>query len=437
MNTAVLASYVREVSRSIDVRPTPSDVPEERLSLLPLRKISRDRWGIDTIESYSLAQGSSCNPKSLWESPISCRRAPSLAPDVDFRYFLDGVQRTALLGVIPFRDLGGETVPLHLGQVGAAVLERRDRQLRPIPECEKIRFLMTAPQDFLRAKTNKENLRGWLSEESTGFPIEWVDTSYEVVPTEDADADTDTFEFDDYTFQRIPNEVLFSWLADPARFRHHARHWITRVRDRLERDVQSSVAEKIGSSGEGNLVLAIKDGSLRDEGGRFEQRAIGLVKSLRTQYLGTDPQAAVVRLPYAYRSPVFVLNRPSDLTGESIAEEAGTEPPKRRSKWLSWFVRIRRTTGGDPRFGLVRVEIDPSLVPSRGSRDAWHFEDSAIVASISAALVRESRPASYPQRTWGNQIYPVSMVEKYLRSRLLPHEVVRHFGFVSPHGGKS
>jgi hypothetical protein len=436
LDVRTLESYLREIAREASVIPASAEVPEERLSLVPLRQVNQQSWGIDTVESYSLQRGAHCAPARLWEERVPFADEESGATKVSLDYFSDGVQRTTLLGTIPFRDFGSESVPWQMAQIGCTVLRRGpDGALAPIPDVEQIEFLLLAPISFLIAKTTKVSLRGALERLTVPLPtVRWIDTSYNPAP-DDTGTDADYKVVDGQSYPRIPNEVLFRWLGDPDRFRHHGRHWATRMRDRMERSVHNALAKaRAADRAEYKAAsvssLTVKDGSLRDSGGLFERSAIGLVKSLRTQYLGSDPQAVVINLPDGFRSPVFVLSRPSDSTGEAISEETGGEPPRKKSKWLSWFLRMRPQSKVDPRFGLVRIEIDPLILPSRGVRDQWKREDSLIISSVSRAVHRERMPSSYPDPRWGNLIYPMSVCEKYLRSRLVPHEVARHFGFV-------
>ena len=66
--------------------------------------------------------------------------------------------------------------------------------------------------------------------------------------------------------------------------------------------------------------------------------AIGVVKSHRTMYATGQELATVLALTHAERSSVFLVTSP------------------KRAAVRSWYLRLREQSGGDPMWGLVRVE---------------------------------------------------------------------------------
>lgn len=177
--------------------------------------------------------------------------------------------------------------------------------------------------------------------------------------------------------------------AHPIRLAELGRAAVKRRRARAERRLGRRWAEE--GPGDGWLLV---DGPLAiDPLLQKSGRAIGLVKSHRTQFLTPELMSAVLGMAGGVRSPVFKPIRPA--VGEVY----------------SWYARLRPTAGHDIYWGLVRVE-GPAA-------------DATVEAAdeISRWLLAEAAPISLPDWRWDVLLYPIRDCEQYLRARMPTLEV--------------
>jgi hypothetical protein len=116
--------------------------------------------------------------------------------------------------------------------------------------------------------------------------------------------------------------------------------------------------------------------------------AVGVVKSHRTLYAEGDGLAIVLGLARGERSGVIRI------------------APRGRSEGLSWYLRLRETSGRDALWGLVRVEmcvVDRERVSSRADE-------------LSRWLMAESSPLAAPDPRWDRMAYGIRSAEEFLRA---------------------
>ncbi|MBS1718061.1 MAG: hypothetical protein JSS72_10075 [Armatimonadetes bacterium] len=126
------------------------------------------------------------------------------------------------------------------------------------------------------------------------------------------------------------------------------------------------------------------------EGANTSTNYIGLVKSHKHRYFKTvEEQAVVLGLRAGERTRVF--NRPRS--------------EKQGGAAYSFYMRLHAATDFDPLYGLVRIEL------AQVQRSIEQADE------IAGWLMAETAPLSLPDPRYHCLIYPIRMVEQYLRSR--------------------
>ena len=124
---------------------------------------------------------------------------------------------------------------------------------------------------------------------------------------------------------------------------------------------------------------------LRSEG------AVGVVKSHATLYM---PDAAFPM--------VAALNACQRTSVVAALDDTG------RSRFLTWYLRLRSASGRDPFFGLIRVEC--------GLRHADVASAESHADRVSGWLLAERAPLAKPDARWDVMPYAIRDCEVYLRA---------------------
>ena len=268
------------------------------------------------------------------ESPFEIRALDGPVPS-GFTHFLDGIERSCIVGYVGL-------VPIVYGYVAAVVRERTDGALTTFTVRE---------------------------EEGFYFPFEHLP------PRRLSDAG-------------LPERALFDSAVaaserHPVRLADRGRAAVKRRRERLEAEGALAWA-KAGAPG----WLWI-DGSAHVAPDVLATgRAVGVIKSHRTQFLALEEMRRVLSMTSGRRSSAFRPKRP----------DVGAV--------YTWYLRLRSRAERDLYFGLVRVE------------SAAREETLASADEISAWLWSEIAPLSLPDSRWDTLLYPIRDCEQYLRSRM-------------------
>ncbi len=249
-------------------------------------------------------------------------------------YFLDGIEYSRIAGYVG-------TIPLVHGYVAAVIRHRSQREFKTWAVIEE--EVLAFPHSLLPPDRLLE----------LGFP---------------------------------QNALLDSRCEDPhpIRLAEEGRAAVKIRRSIIER----KLAKRWAGSGppEGWLLV---DGGLAVEPALLKSgRAIGLVKSHRTQYLDRAAMADVLRMEGAHRSSVFKPIRPE--IGEVY----------------SWYMRLRTPAGHDIYWGLARLE-------GRAGAETLDMADE-----VSRWLLAEVTPLALPDPRWHVLLYPVRDCEQFLRARM-------------------
>jgi hypothetical protein len=211
-----------------------------------------------------------------------------------FRYFIDGIQRSWLLYYQDF-------VPVYYGYV-AAVVRQRPETLMATWESLVREDIYLPYRHFDPAERSQLEARFSIVDTAPRGENEAID-----------DANTDDSE------------------KQPVALREAARNRISDSREKLESDLAELW---IKADLPGWLVM---DGSITiSKAAASHKRTIGLIKSHNTQYFAFPEQEVVLNLKQGDRSSTFT-------------------PPSRHPV-CSWYLRLRDNSNEDVHFGLVRVE---------------------------------------------------------------------------------
>jgi hypothetical protein len=253
-----------------------------------------------------------------------------------FAYFLDGIEYTRIAGYVG-------TVPVVHGYVAAVIRRRSGRAFTTWDVVEE--EVLAFPHRFLP-------------------PDRFLELGFPAAALEDSSGDSDDHH--------------------PIRLAEEARAAVKRRRAEIEKRLARRWADRADDDGwllvDGRLAI---DPRLLKSG-----RAIGLVKSHRTQFLDRAAMAEVLGMDGGWRSPVFKPVRPE--IGEVY----------------SWYLRLRPPVGRDIYWGLARIEgrADPDTVELADEVSRW--------------LLHETAPLSLPDPRWDVLLYPIRDCETYLRARM-------------------
>ncbi|UCC71751.1 MAG: hypothetical protein JSV86_15445 [Gemmatimonadota bacterium] len=286
-------------------------------------------------------------PTALGEAEIvegdgSFATRPVGAPiDSRFEFFLDGIEHTRICGYLG-------VVPIVHGYVAAVIRHREDRAF---------------------------TTWGVIEEEVLAFPHALLspDRFLEIGLAEEALIDVEA----------PAGEVHPIGLAEAG------RSAVKLQRAAIERRLAKRWAAERPSDGfllvDGRLAI---DPDLLRSG-----RAIGLVKSHRTQFLPLDQMEAVLQMGGGHRSSVFKPVRPE--VGEVY----------------SWYLRLRPAGGHDIYWALARIE-------GRAGPETLDVADE-----VSRWLLAETAPLALPDPRWHVMLYPIRDCEQYLRARMPTLEI--------------
>ncbi len=136
--------------------------------------------------------------------------------------------------------------------------------------------------------------------------------------------------------------------------------------------------------------------SLQDEAD--SRVVVGVVKSHRKQYFASEERASlVVSMKPGMRSSVF-------LREQGVNDDLAP---------YSFYLKLHDREGQGPFFGLVRVEMPP----------LEEFVDRAD--EIAGWILAERAPLSLPDPRYDRMLYPIRLVEQYLKSRLPSESAIR------------
>jgi len=419
----LIHSNLKHLNRATSAEHVDITLSEEETSLPEMINVA-DESRTDTIETFSLPNRKKVDPEEAWSETILIEQGADYRNKINLRYFIDGVQQTIWIKNIPILTTG-EKIPYHAGQVGSVVLERKDRRLSVIKEISEIAFNLMLPAVFVEEVSDIEKVKLFFANEIkqlSGLRIQ--DTSY--FPNPKTEGGKIQYSEDGREIhERIPNFELKKSLNDLNYFRKLHMKWNVRNRALLEKRTFDLLAEYLSKREIANDLMdfCVLDGTLTDVRGKILLNAVGVIKSHRMRFLDSKKHNKAFQLPSFCRTPVFLLG-PNDES--SIESDLGKRNFIKVSNRASWYLRIRVMEHFIPSWGLLRIEIDPKILPNKGSAELWDEADSLLVNAISQKLIEERYPTSHPDTRWANLLYPIFKCEQYLKSLMIPREVIRH-----------
>jgi hypothetical protein len=287
---------------------------------------------------------------------------PDESGQSEFRFFEDGRQRTVQIGYIPYRSGDIDVLlPVHYFAVGAAILERTDRNLsvwqEPVMEEGIVVERSLVPNSSLILNFEAQGLR--------------------VV-----DADSKTPGADYYQLRRRSLEV--------------AKNLRLAAETRLITQWRTSPA-----AGDAFLVV---DGTLMNFRSEDNvERCVGVSKSFSSRYFSSSDHNRILQLPAFHRSWTFRFHEE-----EEDLRLGGRER-------VSWYLRLRQSQNSDPEFGLIRAEISRKHMNQAGF----------LADRFSKSLLSDRLPTAYPRPRWDKLLYPIQACEHYLSSLMPSTETIR------------
>jgi hypothetical protein len=261
--------------------------------------------------------------------------------DSRFEFFLDGIEHTRIGGYLG-------VVPIVHGYVAAVIRRRSEREFTTWAvveqECLAFPYALLPPDRFLELGLPEGALIDSQAEATDLHPIRLAELGRSAV--------------------KLQRSIIERRLA---------RRW---------------AAESPGS---GWLLV---DGRLAIDPGLLKSgRAVGLVKSHRTQFLSPTAMEATLGMSAGHRSSVFKPLRPE--VGEVY----------------SWYLRLRHPGGHDIYWALARIEgrADPETID--------------VADDVSRWLLAETAPLALPDPRWHVLLYPIRDCEQYLRARMPTLEI--------------
>ena len=269
----------------------------------------------------------------------------------ELRFFEDGIQRTLYVGHLV---ANGYHIPVHYCTVAAAILERTDRHFHLADNLFVKRELLLV---------SRANVPDQSSLDALG------DFGIEVIDTEVAGRN-------------------FNELCRKAQNKSKS--------ERLA--VESKLVERWAEHYNGNSFLLVDGTVMNLRSDRAVSRCVGVSKQVLERHFALQNHKRVYNLKFGERSWVFRFNSEDD------------DPRLGARDRLSWYLRIRDTTGRHPEFGLLRCEVSTAHV-KRATK---------IADRLSASLMAERYPIAFPDARWDRLLYPIRQCEQYLRSRCRP-----------------
>jgi hypothetical protein len=282
--------------------------------------------------------------------PLAIAESPS-----EFRYFLDGSQRT-------YNHYIHGHFPIVYSVAAAGILQRDQRgNSSLVPGTLELRHTWFVPE---RAQSLPDFVERIKEQNMTIVdPLE----RYE----------------DDETYAIA--------LADYSHFIDLAFDGAKKARADLECDILCAWSSQPERRNDPDWIVL--DGALRV----CTPRAIGLVKSFTRQHL-TGPEATTLYdLPVGHRTSAFqaIDEYRSDLDLDGLGADV-----KLRTLW---YMRLHDATGDDARRGLIRIETSPKVMTT------------AEIDELSCWLMTEKRPRASADARWANMLYPVHFLERILK----------------------
>lgn len=298
------------------------------------------------------------------EGPIAALEVPHLRGETQFRYFLDGTQKTLPIGRIGL-------VPIVVALSVAGILYRN------------------AQGEASLLPGSLRQSQAWVFPLHTGsFELdrirEWLEGSGHTV-------------IDPIAPFKEPPENYDALAQHYGRLIELSQRTSATLRAELEADLITFWAKDISPADEDAWLVV--DGKLRQN----VSNAIGLVKSLQMQHLAGPEAVALFNLPEGNRTSAFRYVNRSSATAEQSEWDDGETPSENRTMW---YQRFWDSSGLDARHALVRIEAPHEI------------DTPEEIDRIAGWLMTERLPRATADPRWPTLLYPIHYLELILKRRL-------------------
>jgi len=282
------------------------------------------------------------------------RRVPG-DPVAVFGGFLEGAQTSHVLTHV-------RGIPIVHGLASAVIRTRRERRLMTWQRQAPYHAALYAPATLLPEL--------WVQLGQSGIDV--VDTSAKL-GRDDTELSADD--------------------AHPRALTDRARRFVELSRERLERGLAEAWCDAEASP------LCIDGGISASERVATAPISVGIVKRHHTIYGGTGFVAVLASLDAGERTAAFRLTRQG------------------RAPVLSWYLRLRRASGGDPMWALVRIEV-ADVETADVEIDDVGIDDVVRdrADDVSRWALAERAPLSLPDPRWAETLYGVRDGKEMLRA---------------------
>jgi hypothetical protein len=389
-------------------------------------------------------------------------------PDsINFKYFIDGVQRTTQIYMIRVDSVGCH-VPVYGAHIAAGISVRdSDKRLKPMHDLIADRLILALPLEGLEKEgfeaagrirdfidrgiaiedyiASEDPYKAFSLGEKDNKKVIISDTTYVSLNKTRRDEDRKKLENnDDKSFRGVFSPLVGKQLANNYLIKQRALGRINTLRQilestiltklRLEKDQENYVAV------DGPLLFLgkwmrkkIKNKTDRDREEIVLKNAVGIVKSLRALYGKPDKIKEYFNLKFGEHSHIKHITDEVDITKSS---EGTYSIPH-----LTFYLRLREPPGGlklPTYIGLVRIDLCVSTFGVKTAEEVKKMYDNNDVEffrkfeSIKKGILHEIWPLISDKRRQYTQLFPISETEKLLHSRLYKlqemsylHELIR------------
>jgi hypothetical protein len=189
------------------------------------------------------------------------------------------------------------------------------------------------------------------------------------------------------------NELNYTQLRIAAVNRARELKWETR------QELMGKWTTEVGT--DPRTVMVLNDSLLYNHNDELTPSIIGFLRMVYVPFEGKDKLANHLVLPEFTRGQLFRI----------------VDPEHKENTKYSWFLKLRGAKKSEPEYGLVRLEMLAS-----NDEEAKRRADD-----LSALMVRERFPVTFPAPQWDKLIFPHKLCDQYLNSLVPSSQTIQAY----------